>query len=71
MKLAEKEQMVINRLNELDDGMFQYEYLLMRSVELPVLEDAMKNDDNLIHGCQAMINFIKKKLMEERYDGNE
>lgn len=55
MTIAEKERAFVDRLNELEDWMFQYDYLLMQTIDMPVLEKGQRADEYLVKGCQSKV----------------
>lgn len=55
MTPAEKESVLVMELNELDDWMFQYDYILLKSTTLASLTETDLTDENLIRNCQAKV----------------
>jgi len=66
MTLDEKQQDIINEFAIYDDWMDKYEYIIELGKELPLIEEAKKTDDRLIHGCQSRVwvdsEFIDGKM---------
>lgn len=55
MSIEEVQQEVIEEFGLFDDWMQKYEYLIELGKDLPLIEDALKVDENLIKGCQSRV----------------
>jgi len=53
--IHETEQEIINEFLIFDDWMDRYNYLIELSNQLPAIDNKMKNNDNLIRGCQSRV----------------
>jgi cysteine desulfuration protein SufE len=49
------EQDIVDEFDLFDDWMAKYDHLIALGKELPPLEAAHKNEDNLIRGCQSKV----------------
>lgn len=55
MNLLEKEKQIADQLNMLEDWMFQYDFILMKTVHMPVLAREEQTEETLVHGCQSKV----------------
>jgi cysteine desulfuration protein SufE len=55
MTLEERQQELISEFAMFDDWMQKYEYIIELGKDLPVIDEAYKNDDHLIKGCQSRV----------------
>jgi cysteine desulfuration protein SufE len=53
--IQEVEKEIINEFCVFDDWMDKYNYLIELSNELPEIDAKLKNNDNLIRGCQSRV----------------
>ncbi len=53
--LDERAQEVVDEFALFDDWMGRYEHIIDIGKDLPPLDDALKNDDTRIHGCQSKV----------------
>jgi cysteine desulfuration protein SufE len=51
--LEERAQTVVDEFAMFDDWMGRYEYLIELGDTIPRIDEADKNDDTYIHGCQS------------------
>lgn len=55
MTLEERQQELISEFAMFDDWMQKYEYIIELGKDLPVIDEAYKNEDHLIKGCQSRV----------------
>ena len=55
MSIESKQQEIIEEFSVFSDWMQKYEYIIELGRDLPLLNDAEKNDDLLIKGCQSRV----------------
>ena len=55
MTIQEIQEEIIDEFNMFDDWMQKYDYLIELSKDLPVINESLKVDDNLIKGCQSKV----------------
>lgn len=55
MGIEEREKAFVDQMNELEDWMFQYDYLLMQTLSMPVLEKEQQTKEHLVRGCQSKV----------------
>ena len=55
MSIESKQQEIIEEFSVFSDWMQKYEYIIELGRDLPLLNDADKNDDLLIKGCQSRV----------------
>ena len=55
MKSRDKEAAFIMEYNSIEDWMFQFDYLVMRAMELKPLDKEELTKDRLIRGCQSKV----------------
>lgn len=55
MTLAERQEHMIEAINELGDCFDQYSYLLVKAQELPVLPERRRTPEALVPGCQSQV----------------
>lgn len=55
MSIESKQQEIIEEFSVFGDWMQKYEYIIELGRNLPLLNDADKNDDLLIKGCQSRV----------------
>jgi cysteine desulfuration protein SufE len=55
MTLAEKQEEMIRRINEVGDCFDQYNYLVVKAQSLPEMSPEKKKDENLLSGCQSLL----------------
>lgn len=55
MTLFEKQNAMIAGINSLGDCFEQYNYLLIKSTELPAMPEDEHNDAHLVPGCQSRV----------------
>ena len=53
--IAEKQAILIEEFTFFDEWMDKYAHIIEMGKELPVLDDAHKNDDLLVQGCQSKV----------------
>lgn len=53
--INELQDEVINEFAIFEDWMDKYEYLIDLGKELPLIDEAKKSEDRLIHGCQSRV----------------
>ncbi|MES3629345.1 MAG: SufE family protein [Longimonas sp.] len=53
--IEERAQAVVDDFTLFDDWMGRYEYIIDIGKNLPPMDDAHKNDDTRIHGCQSKV----------------
>lgn len=55
MTIAEKEEQIINEFTLFDDWMDKYNYIIDLGKSLPIINEKLKTDSNLIKGCQSRV----------------
>lgn len=55
MTIEQQEAQFIKEFNELDDWMFQFDYLLMQTVSMEELPEAAHCEENCVKGCQSKV----------------
>ena len=55
MTIAEKEEQLINEFTLFDDWMDKYNYIIDLGKSLPMIDDKLKTESNLIKGCQSRV----------------
>jgi cysteine desulfuration protein SufE len=55
MTIKETGDQIIEEFSQFDDWMDKYNYLIELGKSLPVIDEKMKNDSNLIVGCQSKV----------------
>ena len=53
--ITEIEQEIIEEFEMFDDWMPKYEHIIELGKSLPIIDDAFKNDEHLIKGCQSRV----------------
>ena len=64
MTIAEKEEQIINEFTLFDDWMDKYNYIIDLGKTLPVIDEKLKTESNLIKGCQSRV------WLSAEFDGN-
>lgn len=55
MNIREAEQEIIEEFELFDDWMQKYEYIIDLGKELPLIDEKLKKEENLIKGCQSRV----------------
>lgn len=55
MTIEEKEEEIINEFTLFDDWMDKYNYIIDLGKSLPMIDEKLKTDSNLIKGCQSRV----------------
>jgi cysteine desulfuration protein SufE len=55
MTIAEKEEQIINEFTLFDDWMDKYNYIIDLGKTLPIIDEKLKTESNLIKGCQSRV----------------
>ena len=55
MTIADKEEQIINEFTMFDDWMDKYNYIIDLGKSLPMIDDKLKTESNLIKGCQSRV----------------
>ncbi|MCI5058110.1 MAG: SufE family protein, partial [Flavobacteriales bacterium] len=55
MTIQEKQEELIAEFSLFEDWMSKYEYIIDLGKELPTMDEAFKNDDYLVKGCQSRV----------------
>ena len=63
MTIAEKEEEIINEFTLFDDWMDKYNYIIDLGKSLPMIDEKLKTESNLIKGCQSRV------WLSAEYDG--
>ncbi len=53
--IKEVQQQIVNEFVVFDDWMDRYNYLIELSNELPLIDPTLKNNENIIRGCQSKV----------------
>ncbi len=60
--IQEKARQIVEELNQFDEWLDKYEYLIEKGKTLPVIDPEQKTDENLINGCQSKVWLIAEIL---------
>jgi cysteine desulfuration protein SufE len=63
MTIADKEEEIINEFTLFDDWMDKYNYIIDLGKSLPMIDEKLKTESNLIKGCQSRV------WLSAEYDG--
>ena len=55
MSIEERQQEIIHEFGMFTDWMQKYEYIIELGKDLPLIQDSLKTEDNLIKGCQSRV----------------
>lgn len=55
MSIKEVEQQIVEEFSVFTDWLDKYEYLIELGRSLPIIKDSVKEDRNLIKGCQSRV----------------
>jgi cysteine desulfuration protein SufE len=55
MTIKEEQDSIIEEFAQFPDWMEKYEYIIALGKELPLIDERLKVDDNLIRGCQSRV----------------
>ena len=55
MKIIDIQSQIIDEFEIMDDWMEKYEYMISLGKSLPLMNNDLKNDSNLIKGCQSRV----------------
>ena len=55
MNIQQQELEIISEFNMFETWMEKYEYLIELGKELPIIEENLKKEENLIKGCQSRV----------------
>jgi cysteine desulfuration protein SufE len=55
MSINEVQDEIIEEFSMFDDWMERYDYIIDLGKSLPAMDEKLKNDDNLINGCQSKV----------------
>jgi cysteine desulfuration protein SufE len=55
MTIAEKEEQLINEFTLFDDWMDKYNFIIDLGKSLPMIDEKLKTESNLIKGCQSRV----------------
>ncbi|HAN80032.1 MAG TPA: Fe-S metabolism protein SufE, partial [Gammaproteobacteria bacterium] len=58
MQLSDRQQEIIDEFEFYDSWMDKYQYLIDLGKELEPLDEAEKNEKNLVRGCQSQVWMI-------------
>ena len=58
MTIKEIQKEIIDEFEMFDDWMDRYEYLIELRKSLPVIDDQLKVEENIIKGCQSKYGYI-------------
>jgi len=60
--IQEKARQIVEELNQFDEWLDKYEYLIEKGKSLPVIDPTQKSDDNLINGCQSKVWLVAESM---------
>jgi cysteine desulfuration protein SufE len=63
--INELQDEVIEEFALFDDWMEKYEYIIDLGKDLPLIEEAKKTEDRLIHGCQSRV-WVEAEVLNDR-----
>ena len=55
MGIKQEQENIIEELELFDDWMAKYEHIISLGKDLPLIDESLKTDDNLIKGCQSRV----------------
>lgn len=55
MNIKEKEEELVDEFAIYDDWMDKYEYIIELGKDLPIIDDSLKVEENIIKGCQSTV----------------
>jgi cysteine desulfuration protein SufE len=64
MSIEEKQRAVIDEFSMFDDWMEKYEYIIDIGKELPQLSENLKDDTQIIEGCQSRV-WLKSEYVND------
>ena len=64
MSIEEKQRAVIDEFSMFDDWMEKYEYIIDLGKELPQLSENLKDDTQIIEGCQSRV-WLKSEYVND------
>ena len=53
--IAQHEEQIVEEFGFFDDWMGRYEYLIEQGKDLPLIDQAYRNDEHKIRGCQSQV----------------
>jgi cysteine desulfuration protein SufE len=62
MTLTEKEESLVENFSIYEDWMDKYEYIIELGKELPLIQPALKTEENIIRGCQSTVWLHAEKV---------
>jgi len=65
MTIKEIQEEIIDEFSMFDDWMERYEYIIDLGKSLPLIDSALKFDENLIKGCQSKV-WLHSELQNEK-----
>lgn len=63
--INELQDEVIEEFALFDDWMEKYEYIIDLGKDLPLIDEAKKTEDRLIHGCQSRV-WVEAEVLNDR-----
>ena len=63
--INELQDEVIEEFALFDDWMEKYEYIIDLGKDLPLIDEAKKTEDRLIHGCQSRV-WVEAEMLNDR-----
>ncbi|MEY4142334.1 MAG: hypothetical protein RL110_1706 [Bacteroidota bacterium] len=63
--INELQDEVIEEFALFDDWMQKYEYIIDLGKDLPLIDEAKKTEDRLIHGCQSRV-WVEAEVLDDR-----
>jgi len=63
--INELQNEVIEEFALFDDWMEKYEYIIDLGKDLPLIDEAKKTEDRLIHGCQSRV-WVEAEMLNDR-----
>jgi cysteine desulfuration protein SufE len=66
MKINKIQDRIIEEFSGLNDGLDKYEHLVKLGKELKVSYEGLRNEDNLISGCQSNV-WLKGKIKDNKF----
>lgn len=64
MSIEEKQRAIIDEFSMFDDWMEKYEYIIDLGKELPKLSENLKDDTQIIEGCQSRV-WLKSEYVND------
>jgi len=65
MTIQEIQEEIVDEFDMFDDWMQRYEYMIDLGKSLPLIDESLKEDENLIKGCQSKV-WLHGEMIEDK-----